>query len=287
MDHCPSLFDAPAVSETANDVSVDIFWCCSRYRECSSAGGCVISDQAHSVNCSYRKNLERGRVFFGKRANDFSLPEYQALRADVETLSPPARAALDALLIEFCEYHRGARVSVVRSAHLDELSDLALFEFSPLGSRFPSLCGYKALKERIEENSHIASAFRAACERRKDERKPLEAARQQAKQEGDRKEFRRLEQLLKDELCGANTIKFLHWWLNECATELRDELAAPYRLARPLPDAALYIEELYQDTLRPSYDRRVYPLSPLAEDRFLNLPEIEAEEARRKAFSRG
>ena len=42
------------------------FGCCGRYEQCSDAKRCIHPDALYSLTCSYRKNLEAGRIFYGK-----------------------------------------------------------------------------------------------------------------------------------------------------------------------------------------------------------------------------
>lgn len=44
------------------------FACCGKYVECSDAGKCLHENKLFSKGCSYRKNLESGRFFYGKNA---------------------------------------------------------------------------------------------------------------------------------------------------------------------------------------------------------------------------
>lgn len=53
------------LSTTSTD---DMFGCCSYYIECSDALKCV-KDDSFSKNCYYRRNLENGRIFYGKNKN--------------------------------------------------------------------------------------------------------------------------------------------------------------------------------------------------------------------------
>ncbi len=50
-----------------------IFGCCFRYVECSDAMKCLHPNKLYSKACAYRRNLESGRVFYGKNKN--SSPE--------------------------------------------------------------------------------------------------------------------------------------------------------------------------------------------------------------------
>lgn len=42
---------------------------CHRFEACSDALKCINPDQKHALECSYRKKLENGIVFFGKNRN--------------------------------------------------------------------------------------------------------------------------------------------------------------------------------------------------------------------------
>ncbi len=47
----------------------DVFGCCSKYNECSDAGKCLHENLLYSKACSYRHNLETGRVFYGAKSD--------------------------------------------------------------------------------------------------------------------------------------------------------------------------------------------------------------------------
>ena len=42
------------------------FACCSRYEICSDAGKCIHPDSDRAIRCFYRKNLKKGKIFYGK-----------------------------------------------------------------------------------------------------------------------------------------------------------------------------------------------------------------------------
>jgi len=42
------------------------FGCCSRYETCSDAKRCIHPDPEMAIRCSYRKNLKKGKIFYGK-----------------------------------------------------------------------------------------------------------------------------------------------------------------------------------------------------------------------------
>lgn len=45
------------------------FGCCSRYEKCSDARKCIHPDASISAACMYKKNLDEGRIFYGKNRN--------------------------------------------------------------------------------------------------------------------------------------------------------------------------------------------------------------------------
>lgn len=45
------------------------FGCCSRYIECSDSKHCMQDDVRLRFSCIYKKNLEAGKIFYGKNAN--------------------------------------------------------------------------------------------------------------------------------------------------------------------------------------------------------------------------
>lgn len=67
--------------------SADVIGCCGLYLKCSDAKQCLHPDSPVSENCLYRKNLEAGRIFYGKNAFDFSPDAYQELERTVSALT--------------------------------------------------------------------------------------------------------------------------------------------------------------------------------------------------------
>ena len=47
------------------------FGCCSRYEQCSDAMKCLHPLKIYSRRCAYRRNLESGKIFYGKNKNYF------------------------------------------------------------------------------------------------------------------------------------------------------------------------------------------------------------------------
>lgn len=49
--------------------SASPFGCCDMFNACSDAKRCVHENRLYSTVCSYRHNLEQGRIFYGKNRN--------------------------------------------------------------------------------------------------------------------------------------------------------------------------------------------------------------------------
>ncbi len=49
--------------------SAESFSCCSKYVECSDQKKCIHPDIKFAQDCKYKKNLENGRIFYGKNCN--------------------------------------------------------------------------------------------------------------------------------------------------------------------------------------------------------------------------
>ena len=86
---------------------------------------------------------------------------------------------------------------------------------------------------------------------------------------------------------GPATKDFLEEWLNGEAAAVRDDLSAQYCVVYVLPDAAIYVEELYQDFLISSYDTFIYSENPLNQDGLRSLNDRETDEERRVKLSPG
>ncbi len=52
-----------------SELGGESFGCCHRYVECSDALKCVHPDFLTSLACSYKKNLDTGKIYYGKNKN--------------------------------------------------------------------------------------------------------------------------------------------------------------------------------------------------------------------------
>lgn len=266
----------------------EAFDCCSEYRTCTKTGVCLWG----TPPCTYRERIESGERFYGTDAKDFSAARYREICRRVKELPEPAREALDALLVVFQEYYRGTTSYVVRNQWIKELEGVGLFTFRPLGKMFPPAKGEKwdarKIRGMVLEDAEYAPLFQKAQQKRAKELMPFREAVKSAKDEAEKKKRQaELDKKLKEKP-SEDSKAFLRVWLDYAGSPLRDKLADAYRIASYADrDADLYGEELYCERLLASYDRRIYRLSPFAEDGILTPATRREEELRRVRFSRG
>lgn len=281
--------DQESIFQTQSDDSTgsakDAFGCCSRYRECSDAGTCLIPDRDYSKDCIYRKRLSEGRCFYSKNAEGFDRNRYARLRKQVNALHPAAHAVLDELIIRFCDLNRGTQSQIIRSADVLLISDLGLFDFRPLGSAFPKLCSFRGyLEPKFKECPQFQRSDTIRMSAVKSLRKKAEAAGKR----GDADEEKRLRKELKDT---EDNGKFMQNWLNndEDGIVLRDIWAAPYQFVLQRSDQRMYVEELFRDTLNqsPDCDTRIFKPNPLVTDKLCTFSVWVDEMSRCVRLSRG
>lgn len=88
----------------------DAFGCCSSYRACSDAKVCLIPDRDYSINCIYRRTLERGHVFYGKGADKYNAAVYQAFVDNYNALPINAVDLLRGILYYACIKKRATKL---------------------------------------------------------------------------------------------------------------------------------------------------------------------------------
>lgn len=49
---------------------LNTFGCCSKYIQCSDEKKCLYPDNVDYMGCLYKRNLEKGRIFYGKNKNN-------------------------------------------------------------------------------------------------------------------------------------------------------------------------------------------------------------------------
>lgn len=137
MDEQISLFDIIASdnSEGSEDSSVlslatSKVSCCSRYRQCSDAGRCLIAGTDIADDCRYRLKLEAGEVFYGRRAKYFSQPDFDYCLRQFEGMCEAERETFLSCLYHFCDLCFST-CFVFRSLELEALAARGLIKLHP------------------------------------------------------------------------------------------------------------------------------------------------------------
>lgn len=128
----------PTTTELQKDDKDNLFGCCFRYRECSAVKKCLIADRADSKNCIYRKNLEKGKIFYGKNADEFNPNVYNKLLNTYKSLDLNTRQELNCIIIYFEKYR--TPVLWYSSSETDLLNKLGLCELTQPKRQILELC---------------------------------------------------------------------------------------------------------------------------------------------------
>lgn len=217
------LFTAPPAARKSAAAPAEAFGCCSRFRQCSDAGRCLISEQEYSAGCSYRKNLESGRVFYGKNAVGFVPSEYKAFCDRVDGLSDNARTEYFRILVHFWFSEFSVSSALWdNSPALDLLAKDNLCKLSECSDSFLSLCSDKKLRNILSNHPVYGSLW-----------KEVPA--------GDKGEKR--------------TKAFLCAWIKRNAAPFLSEYSGRYALLSLNPDSRIYSHEYYYDFLRGNESR--------------------------------
>ena len=90
--------------------------CCHRYHACSNEGKCLHPDPKISVNCTYRKHLESGRVFYGKRSPDFDSARYNSLLEAYSGLNADEQLLFDQIATLLVYKKRLAKRAIIEAS---------------------------------------------------------------------------------------------------------------------------------------------------------------------------
>ena len=214
------------------DLENAAFGCCHLYRECSNAKRCL-QDEARSANCAYRKNLEAGKIFYGKNVNGFSEGRLNEYINRIEALPAEARRAFDDLLIDCC-WARRSRKIVIRNRFITEIESVGLFKIKPADSYILECCSYRTLEARlIAIDEKTKGKWRNSSD---------------------------------DVGTGMKKRRLKKWVAGEGAAIFK-RISEPYRLAViDDDDDLMYLEEIFVDKYFNSIDSSRKWMSPLVED---------------------
>ncbi len=133
MDEQISIFDImDNAADEAGGVAVAVrkVSCCSKVRQCSERGRCVIAGSDISKDCRYQLRLEAGDIFYGRRSKYFSQPDFDHCVAQFELMGPAERETFLSCLYHFCDLCFSTCFTG-RSAELETLAARGLIKLYP------------------------------------------------------------------------------------------------------------------------------------------------------------
>lgn len=133
MDEQISIFDIMdnAADETSGiAAAVRKVSCCSKVRQCSELGRCVIAGADISKDCRYQLRLEAGDIFFGRRSKYFSQPDFDHRCAQFDSMDDVERETFLSCLYHFCDLCFSTCFAG-RSAELESLAARGLIKLYP------------------------------------------------------------------------------------------------------------------------------------------------------------
>ena len=214
----------------------DAFDCCGRFRECSDKKKCIHQDNSYASRCSYKKSLQKGIVYYGKNAREFSMDAYSSILAKVYALSDANKEAFYRVVMMFCFYKRGTQDIVVRKELISAINDVGVFRASPAAQYLLEHSGANALVSAVRNYPDVYAAY-------------LNAKNLRKSTDGN-----------------GNSIPFVKQWLYGPGAATLNVLSAPYCILSPADGQRRYLEEIFNDHL--VFCQEDYPPleSPLAED---------------------
>ncbi len=107
--------------------------CCSKFRDCSRAGHCLQTEESYK-QCGYRKNLERGIMFYSEKSSTFSQERYNYIESFRNSLTEEEKNAFDEVVIYFQKTKRGTKSCFCLSSPIirDIVSKCAVFNIIPV-----------------------------------------------------------------------------------------------------------------------------------------------------------
>ncbi len=178
-----ALFSSTDVSSSKDRVG-----CCSHYLECSNEGSCIVPDRDYAQTCSYRKNLETGKILFGKRSQYFDEALYADFQKRAAALDEAHLSALLGILNYFFNTKRGSsRALFYSKEEYRSLADIGFFHIESsidvLSSIVVHRCNVKALKEACGDRLQDATQWALASRKETDQEANKPAIRREELEE--------------------------------------------------------------------------------------------------------
>lgn len=114
-------------------LSNGVLGCCGKYRECSQIGECLHKDEEYYLNCAYRRNLEKGKIFYSKKANRFNTERFADLLKFYNELNDKEKTIFFEVMFYFFAHKRAVCrcLSLYNQEIYDVLSRCNAFEIAP------------------------------------------------------------------------------------------------------------------------------------------------------------
>lgn len=146
-----SLFQNESQNEAEQQTKkTDSFSCCSHYRECSDAKKCIMDIEGYE-GCTYRTNLEKGKIFYGKNAISFNKERYSQIVDMYSSLDDDLKYLFSSIIFEFINKGK-QNIMCPYSSALDKLVDLKLIN-SHLPYEVLNKFDFHTLKRWIKEET--------------------------------------------------------------------------------------------------------------------------------------
>lgn len=140
----------------------DSFACCDKYRACSDSKHCIHPDSDFSIRCIYRRNLESGRVFYGKNSVFFSSSEYEDFLSNVHGLSSEVQAEFRSISALFVYWRMGSRRELLYATPgIVQMGEAGLLDLDSDPRKVLSIFNVRFLKGCFSEKEPPAKATRA------------------------------------------------------------------------------------------------------------------------------
>ena len=157
-------FETSQIAQADNSSSsYDAFGCCSRYRQCSDAGACIIPNLDYSKSCLYRKSLEAGNIFYGKNATDYDAKKYQFFLDQYSALDRSEISALCDILHYFFIKKNGVCGAMFFDApEIFSLARSGFFSLDVYPAKIVNKCKLSAMKSACGERISDAISWAEA-----------------------------------------------------------------------------------------------------------------------------
>lgn len=246
-----SLFSASVGTASGASASAkDAFGCCSRYSACSDAKTCLIPHLDYSKNCTYRKSLENGHIFYGKNADKYNPAVYQSFVDNYGALSANAASLLCGILYYAFIKKRGIKlIMLADSPEIPTLDHAGFFSQVEHPSRVVKKCSVSAMVDACGDLIETANEW-AKSQTKPDIWKKRKSIRQ--------------------ELPGVKILRDeLSTWIIQSSPETMQKLSEGISFVELDLSKTLELGEFFKDCIYK--ENTSFPLDTLEDDpRFLN-----------------